>query len=69
MKSNMGVFDRIARILVAAVIAVLLAVGTLHGALGIVLAIIGAIFLVTAVVGFCPLYALFGLSTKRAQAS
>lgn len=69
MKSNMGALDRTVRIVIAAAVAVLLAVGTLHGALGIVLAIIGAIFLVTGVVGFCPLYALFRLSTKRARAS
>ena len=31
--------------------------------------IVGAIFLVTGIVGFCPLYAPFRLSTRRRQSA
>jgi hypothetical protein len=64
MKLNMGSADRVIRIMIAAVIAVLYFTGTLTGTLGIVLLIAAGIFLLTGFIGFCPLYALLGLNTK-----
>ncbi|MBK7083449.1 MAG: DUF2892 domain-containing protein [Flavobacteriales bacterium] len=63
MKPNMGTADRIVRILVAAVIAILYFTGTVSGTLGIVLLVLAAVFVATSVVSFCPLYAPFGMST------
>ncbi|MBP6391621.1 MAG: DUF2892 domain-containing protein [Flavobacteriales bacterium] len=63
MKPNMGTADRIIRILVAAVIAILYFTGTVSGTLGIVLLVLAAVFVATSVVSFCPLYAPFGMST------
>ena len=65
MSSNISGADRIIR-LVIAVAAVIgaLAVGA-SSVLGIILFVVAAIMLVTAAVGFCPLYRLFGLSTKK----
>jgi Na+/phosphate symporter len=65
MKKNMGTTDRIIRILLAAVFAVLFFTNTVTGTLGYVLLALGAIFLLTSLVGFCPLYAPFGLTTCR----
>ncbi len=67
MKSNMGVIDRIIRIVLAAVVAVLYFTHVFTGTAAIVLGIVGAIFVVTGIVGFCPLYAPFGLSTRRTK--
>jgi len=63
MKANMGSTDRIVRVLLAIVFAVLYFTGTVSGTLGIVLLALGAIFLLTSVISFCPLYAPFGIST------
>ncbi|MEM9674757.1 MAG: DUF2892 domain-containing protein [Bacteroidota bacterium] len=63
MKKNMGTTDRIVRVLIAAVVAVLLATNVISGTLGIVLMVLAGIFLLTSFVSFCPLYAPFGLST------
>lgn len=63
MKKNMGNWDRLIRVIVAAVIAVLYFTGTLTGTLGIVLLVLAGIFVATSIVSFCPLYAPFGLST------
>ncbi len=63
MKKNMGVADRVIRVVIAAVIAILYFTNVISGTLGIVLLIIGAVFLLTSIVGFCPLYAPFGLKT------
>jgi len=65
MKLNMGSPDRIVRILIAIIIAVLLFTNVLQGALAVILGIIAIIFIVTSVIGFCPLYVLFGMSTKK----
>jgi len=67
MKKNMGIADRVIRILVAALIAVLYFTNVIAGTLGIVLLVLGAIFLLTSFVGFCPLYTIFGLRTCAAE--
>jgi hypothetical protein len=69
MKKNMGSADRVIRIILAAIFAVLYFTGTVPGTLGLVLVILGAVFLLTSLVNFCPLYAIVGLntcSTKKA---
>jgi hypothetical protein len=65
MSTNMNGLDRIIRLViaVAAVIAAF-AVGA-SSVFGIILFVIAAVMLVTAAVGFCPLYRIFGLSTKK----
>jgi len=63
MKKNMGNADRIIRVAIAALIAILFFTNVISGALGIVLLVLAGIFLLTSSVSFCPLYAPFGLST------
>jgi len=63
MKKNLGSTDRIIRLIVAAVIAVLYFTHFVPGTLGIILMVFAGVFTLTSFVGFCPLYTLFGLST------
>jgi len=65
MKRNMGIADRIIRIVLAAVVAVLYFTKTLSPVAGIILGILAIIFVVTGIIGVCPLYLPFGISTKR----
>jgi hypothetical protein len=65
MKPNLSTADRIIRVVLAALFAYLYFAGTVTGALGVVLLVLGAVFLLTAVVSFCPLYAMFKLSTLK----
>jgi len=65
MKKNMGAVDRIVRIILAVVIAVLFITGQLTGGAAIILGIIALIFLLTSAVGFCPLYLPFKISTRK----
>jgi hypothetical protein len=67
MKKNMGTSDRVIRILLAAVIAVLYFTGTVAGTLGLALMILAGVFLLTSLVSFCPLYAPFGISTCQVK--
>ena len=63
MKQNMGVADRIIRLIVAAFITFLFLNETITGITGIVLMALAFVFLLTSFISFCPLYTLFGLST------
>lgn len=65
MVKNMGKIDRIVRIVLAIAVAVLFFSGQLTGTAAIVLGILAAVFLATAVVGTCPLYIPFKISTKK----
>lgn len=63
----MAGLDRILRILIAVVFGVLFFNNIVTGTLGIILLIVGVVFLITAIVGFCPLYRLLGISTKKSK--
>ncbi|MFN4763642.1 DUF2892 domain-containing protein [Gillisia sp. Q332] len=63
MKKNMGIADRIIRVIIAAVVGVLYFTGTISGTLGIVLLVLAVVFVLTSLISFCPLYALFGIKT------
>ena len=63
MKQNMGAADRLIRVLIAAAIVVLYFLNILSGTLAIVLLVLAGVFLLTSLIGFCPLYTLFGITT------
>jgi hypothetical protein len=63
MKPNMGTIDRIVRVLIAVVVAVLYFTKVIDGVLAIVLGVVAGILLLTSVVGFCGLYTLLGINT------
>lgn len=67
MKKNMGNVDRLVRLFLAVVFVSLNVSGVVSGAFGIVLYILAAIFVLTSVVSFCPIYTLFGLNTCPAE--
>ncbi len=67
MKNNMGNTDRIIRVLIAAVIAILFISNTITGVLAYVLLVVGIIFLLTSLVGSCPLYSFLGINTCRVK--
>ena len=63
MVSNVGILDRLIRFVLAAILLYLGLTLYSGSALGIVLDIVGAIALLTGLVGFCGLYRLLGIST------
>jgi len=65
MKRNMSNLDRLIRVVVAAVFAYLYFSGVVTGALGVILLVLAVVFLLTSVISFCPLYALFKLKTYK----
>jgi len=65
MKKNMGTIDKVIRILVAVAIAILYFTNVITGLLGIVLAVLAIIFVITSFISFCPLYLPFGIDTGK----
>lgn len=65
MTKNMGLVDRVIRILVAVLVLVLYLAHVISGPLAIVLGVIAAVFVLTSFVGVCPLYLPFKLSTLK----
>ncbi|MDX2173845.1 MAG: DUF2892 domain-containing protein [Bacteroidota bacterium] len=63
MKKNMGSADRIIRLIIAAVIAVLFFTNVVSGTLGIILLVAAGVFALTSLISFCPLYPLVGINT------
>lgn len=64
MKQNESGLDRVARAIFGGVIIYFSRV-SLEGALAIVGYVVGAILIFTAVTGYCHLYKIFGISTKK----
>ena len=61
----MGLADKAIRILVAAVIAVLYFTHQITGIAAIILGVLAIVFTLTSLMGTCPLYLPFGISTKK----
>lgn len=65
MKKNMGQGDRIIRLGLAVVVAVLFFTKQITGMAAIVLGILAVIWILTSFISFCPLYVPFKISTKK----
>lgn len=68
MKRNLGNVDRIVRIVLAAILVELNFGNIVEGTAGIIFLVLAGVFTLTALVGFCPLYASFGISTCKVKA-
>ncbi|WP_395780990.1 DUF2892 domain-containing protein [Aquidulcibacter sp.] len=69
MIKNMGNLDRIIRLTIVLAIGVAFALGKISGVLALLLGVVGLAFLLTSLVGTCPIYLPFGLSTRLKKTS
>jgi K+-transporting ATPase A subunit len=65
MHKNMGLIDKLVRIVAAIVVAVLFFTGQISGAAAIVPGILAVVFVATSLVGTCPLYLPFKIDTRK----
>jgi hypothetical protein len=63
MKKNLGNADKMVRVLLAAIIAILYFTNIISGTLATVLLVLAGILVATSLISFCPLYALVGINT------
>lgn len=67
MKKNMGITDKLIRMVLAIIIAILYYTNMINGTLAIVLGVFAVIFVVTSFMSFCPLYAPLGINTCKSK--
>ena len=65
MKTNESGIDRGIRVVLGIVLLALFFSGVVTGVLGVISIVVGVVLLLTGVVGFCPLYALLNIRTKK----
>ncbi|MBN1897283.1 MAG: DUF2892 domain-containing protein [Spirochaetes bacterium] len=65
MKKNVGPVDRIIRLILALIFGILYFTGSVTGIGGLVLLVLGIIFLFTSIVNSCLIYTLLGISTAK----
>jgi hypothetical protein len=63
MKQNMGLIDRVLRIIAAIAVIVLYFANYVNGTTAIILLVLAGVFVVTGFIGYCPLYSIFGINT------
>lgn len=67
MKKNMGTADRVIRLAAAIAVGVLYGLNLISGTVAIVLGVVAVAFLATSLIGWCPMYLPFGLSTCKTE--
>ncbi len=67
MKKNMGSADKVIRLLLAALFIILFVFNLVGGVFGYILLILALVFILTSLVSFCPLYAMFGIKTCKTK--
>jgi hypothetical protein len=65
MKKNVGFIDKIVRLSLVAIIAILYLTHSISGLAAGILGIFAVVFLLTSLVSRCPLYLLLGISTAK----
>lgn len=63
MKRNVGIIDRVVRLLIAVVLIGLYLTHVVTGTLALVLIVLAVVLVLTALIRFCPLYLPFGINT------
>ena len=67
MKKNIGATDKLIRLLLAVLIAILYLTNAISGSLGIILLIVALVLVATSLLNFCGLYALLGINTCKTR--
>jgi len=69
MKANVGMADKVIRLLGAIILIIFFYKGLLTGIWGIIGLIVSLLLTVTSLIGYCPVYLLFGINTSSIEKS
>jgi Protein of unknown function (DUF2892) len=67
MKKNMGLVDKIVRMILAIVIAILYYFNVIGGTFAIVLLAFSILLVITSFISFCPMYVPLNVSTRKKE--
>jgi uncharacterized membrane protein len=63
MKKNVGTTEKVIRLVIAVLFIILFVTHVVSGVLGYVLLALAVIFILTSLIGWCPIWAVFGVNT------
>ncbi len=63
----MGTLDKLIRIIIVILIAILYSTATITGTLALIALIVAGIIVITSFISFCSLHATFGINTRKKQ--
>jgi hypothetical protein len=55
--------DKIIRLIISAIMVILYFTNVVSGTVGVIMLVLAAVFTLTSIISFCPLYSIFGIST------
>ncbi len=61
----MGTVDKLIRIVIATVLALVVYTGKVEGTAAIIMEVVAGVFVLTSLISFCPLYTLFKINTCK----
>lgn len=67
MKKNVGSIDKVVRLLLAVVFILLFVFDVVTGILGYILLALAAIFILTSLINWCPIWAILGTRTNKVK--
>lgn len=65
MKANLGLIDKVVRVVIAVLVTVLLFTEIISGIMVLISLIVAAILLITSSISYCPVYGACGINTKK----
>ena len=65
MIKNIGSLDKIIRLLLSAILIILYILNIVSGTLGYILLAVAAIFIITSLLNFCPIWWIFRVKTNK----
>lgn len=67
INSNMGSIDKFIRLFFSVIIVGMFLNKEISGIEAVALLLLAGVLIITSLIGFCPLYTLFGMSTKKSK--
>jgi len=67
MKTTMGSTNKAIRLLIALILVSVYFLGMVEGVIGTIALVVAAVFTLTSVISFCPLYSVFGIKTCKTK--
>jgi len=67
MKNNMNSYDKLIRLGLSIVLIILYYKQVVTGTIGIICLVVALVLTITSLIGFCPIYKILGINTRKTE--
>jgi len=67
MKNNMSSYDKLIRLGLSIVLIILYYKQVVAGTIGIICLVVALVLTITSLIGFCPIYKILGINTRKTE--